>query len=155
MQKILITYGTRPLAQRLAKQFSAKFEVVFASSEEVPSFLQANYLKIPTGVNPTYAHELLKLSLDKQIDYILPLGESEINSLAESKLLFEEYDIIPLVPNQSDLPVYFTIENPPSQVEIHIYLQGKGLDVEQKLHLPATGLLMVSDDQEELALVTI
>ena len=59
-----------------------KFEILFSTSEEVPSFLASNYLKIPTGVNPTYAHEILKLSLDRQVDHVLPLGISEIQTIS-------------------------------------------------------------------------
>lgn len=155
MQKILITYGTRPLAQRVANLLKNKYEVLFASSEEVPSFLRNTYPQIPTGVNPTFAHEILKYCLDNQIDYILPLGYSELESLAESKLLFEEYDIQPLVPNLADLPLYFVIENPGSEVPIRVYSKGQSLTDEQSLSLPATGLLLLSDNQEELAIITV
>lgn len=155
MQKLLITYGTRPLAQRLAKQWKDKFELHYATSEEVPSFLQATYPQIPTGVNPTFAHELLKLCLDQQIDFVLPLGESEINALAEAKQLFEEYDITAIVPAMDNLPLYFILDNPSSELMPHLYVKGKSLDGAADLKLPATGLLLVSDNQEELALITV
>ena len=155
MKKILITYGTRPLAQRISKLICDKFEISFASSEEVPSFLQSQYSKIPTAVNPTFAHELLKLGLDKQIDYILPLGVFEITNLADSKILFEEYGIIVLSPDKEFLDEIFILENPSPSVELQIYNQGISLDSSQELSKPISGLISLSDDGESFALCSI
>jgi len=79
MKKILITFGTRPLAMRIAKRLGADFEILYASSEDIPELLLASgkYAKIPKGLLPTFAHEILKLSLDQQVDYVLPLGGFE------------------------------------------------------------------------------
>jgi len=155
MQKLLITFGTRPLAQRIAKLIQSQYDVKFASSEEVPSFLAANYSKIPTGINPTFAHELLKLCLDKQIDYLLPLGLSEVQSLSETKLLFEEYGIHVLSPDKSDLEDIFVLENPASTIELLICEKGKSIHSDKTLEFEVSGLLTVSDDGNDVALCTV
>ncbi|MBV2226219.1 MULTISPECIES: hypothetical protein [Sphingobacterium] len=155
MQKLLITFGTRPLAQRLSKMLNNQFEVIFATSEEVPSFLEANFKKIPTAANPTYAHELLKLCLDKEVNYLLPLGLNEINVLAESKILFEEYGIQLLSPSKEALTELYVLENPPSVVELLLVLDGKSLISDRQLESEVSGLFTISDDGDDLALCTI
>ena len=155
MQKLLITFGTRPLAQRLSKLLQNKFEILFATSEDVPSFLSLNYAKIPTGVNPTYAHELLKLSLDRQIDYVLPLGQTEIGSIVEAKILFEEYGIQLLCPEKAMFQQVFVLENPNSSIELTLLLNGRSLNGEMDFKESVSGLFAISDRGDEIALCTI
>lgn len=155
MQKLLITFGTRPLAQRLYKILAPHFQIIFATSEEVPTFLAANYQKIPTGVNPTFAHEALKLCLDNQIDCILPLGLSEIQSLSSANVLFEEYGIHILAPNQENLNELFVLENPSSSVDLILCQDGKSLISDKDLGIKISGLFALADEGEDLALCTI
>ncbi|WP_409149998.1 hypothetical protein [Sphingobacterium sp. BS-2] len=155
MQKLIITFGTRPLAQRLSKMLNQQLEVLFATSEEVPSFLEANFKKIPTAANPTFAHELLKLCLDKEVNYLLPLGLNEINFLAESKVLFEEYGIQLLAPDKDTLAELFVLENPPSAVELVLVHEGKSLNSDRQLDMEVSGLFTVSDEGDDIALCTI
>ncbi|WP_400262380.1 hypothetical protein ACFX5U_02150 [Sphingobacterium sp. SG20118] len=157
-KRILITFGTRGLGQRIAKLLGDKFDIFFASSEEIPSLLigSGKYFKVPTGLMPTYAHEILKISLDNQIDYILPLGGFEFEPLAEAKVLFEEYGIKVIVPAQDVLQDYFIIENPPKDLSLTILVNGKSLI--DDFSTPDTrldGLFVVSDSGDDFALCAV
>ncbi|MCL7988136.1 hypothetical protein M8998_09330 [Sphingobacterium sp. lm-10] len=101
MPTILLTYGTRPIAQRIAKALSPHHSIVLASNEEIPTVLSNTYKSIPNPANPVFAHEILKLCLDKNIDLVLPLGVAEIEVLSASIILFEEYGITILRPSIS------------------------------------------------------
>lgn len=155
MDTILITYGTRPFAQRLAKQLSSTFNCHFASSEPFPDILlKSNYRKIPTGPNPTFAHELLKLALDEGYQYILPLGKMELQPLHEARILLEEYGIFVLLPEELDnCPL---IENPPSALDVRIVKQGLDLlSGEQLTPIYFSGATLLSDAGDEPALCIV
>ncbi|GHE23701.1 hypothetical protein [Sphingobacterium griseoflavum] len=149
MQKLLITYGTRPFAQRLGRMLSTRFSCHYASSEPFPELLlKGDYRKIPTGANPTFAHELLKLSLDEGYSYVLPLGKMELQVLHETRMLFEEYGVAVLLPDQ--LTTRLLVENPPSAVEVRIIHQGFDLLGEGRIADPSfSGVAMLSDEEDE------
>ncbi|MGB3066455.1 hypothetical protein [Sphingobacterium thalpophilum] len=157
MKKILITFGTRPLAMRVAKRLAQDFEILYASSEEIPELLlkSGKYFRIPKGLQPTFAHELLKLSLDKQVDYVLPLGGFELESLAEAKTLFDEYQISLLVPDKDKLADIPLMENPPA--ELPYVLLNKGEDLFAAGHYEQTldGLFVTSDSGQDYALACV
>jgi hypothetical protein len=157
MKKILITFGTRPLAMRIAKKLSNRFEVLYASSEEIPELLlkSGNYVSIPKGLLPTFAHELLKLSLDQQVDYVLPLGGFELEPLAEAKVLFEEYQISVLVPDKDILEAFPIIENPPADLPYVLLSKGADLLGAGGYGNTLDGLLVSSDSEEDFALVCV
>jgi len=157
MKKILITFGTRPLAMRIAKKLAGKFEVLYASSEEIPELLlkSGNYESIPKGLLPTFAHELLKLSLDQQVDYVLPLGVFELEPLAEAKVLFEEYQIAVLVPDKDMLGTFPIIENPPAELPYILLSKGNNLLEDDVAENTLDGLLVRSDSEEDFALVCV
>ena len=149
-KRILITFGTRGLGQRIAKLLGDEFEIFFASSEEIPSLLlnSGKYFKLPAGLMPTYAHEVLKISLDHQIDYVLPL--------AVAKILFEEYDIKVIVPTQDVLQDYYVIENPPKELSLALLVDGKSLiDDFTTEHPGLDGLFVVSDSGDDFALCAV
>lgn len=155
MEKIIITFGTRPLAQRLSNLLQDTYEVLFATSEDLPSFLGSRYGKIPTGLNPTFAHELLKLGLDQEANYILPLGLAEIQTLSDSKILFEEYGIQVLCPDRNDLETLFVLENPNAQLGMHLLNKGESLLGEPIPETVLTGLFAADDDGDSVALITV
>ncbi|MEI2275053.1 hypothetical protein OHD16_23180 [Sphingobacterium sp. ML3W] len=157
MKKILITFGTRPLAMRIARKLSDSFEVLYASSEEIPELLlkSGNYAVIPKGWLPTFAHEVLKLSLDQQVDYVLPLGGFELEPLAEAKVLFDEYQISVLVPDKDILETFSIIENPPADLPYVLLSKGNNLLGEEIYENTLDGLLVTSDSAEEFALVCV
>ncbi|MFD2968127.1 hypothetical protein [Sphingobacterium bambusae] len=149
MHKLLITYGTRPFAQRIGKVLAAAFECHYASSESFPELLlKGNFRKIPTGANPTFAHELLKLALDEDYRYVLPLGKMELQVLHETRVLFEEYGISLLLPDE--LLGVRLLENPPSTADIHIL--NRGVDMltnETMAEPPVSGAVVLSDEGDE------
>jgi len=155
MQNLLITFGTRALAQRLSNLLKNEFIIHFATSEEVPVFLNSKFTPIPIGSNPTYAHELLKICLDQHIQVLLPIGLSEIKALAEAKVLFEEYNIQVLTPSLGELAELFVLTNPATSVAIHVAYQGQCLDVKKGLNTSLSGVLAVSDDAEDFALCVV
>lgn len=157
MKKILITFGTRPLAMRIAKRLGADFEIVYASSEDIPQLLLASgkYAKIPKGLLPTFAHEVLKLSLDQQVDYVLPLGGFELEPLAAAKVLFEEYQISVLVPDKDLLETIPIMENPPAELPYKLLSKGNNLLDSTTFERSLDGLFVASDSGEDLALICV
>jgi hypothetical protein len=157
MKKILITFGTRPLAMRIAKRLGADFEILYASSEDIPELLLASgkYAKIPKGLLPTFAHEILKLSLDQEVDYVLPLGGFELEPLATAKVLFEEYQISVLVPDKHLLETIPVMENPPADLSYKLLSKGNNLLDSTRFERPLDGLFAVSDSGEDLALICV
>lgn len=157
MKKILITFGTRPLAMRIAKRLGSDFEVIYASSEDIPELLlkSGNYAKIPKGLLPTFAHEVLKLSLDRQVNYVLPLGGFELEPLSEAKVLFEEYQISVLVPDKDLLETIPVMENPPADLPYKLLVNGRSLLDSTILERSLDGLFVTSDSGEDLALICV
>ncbi|QQT24232.1 hypothetical protein [Sphingobacterium spiritivorum] len=157
-EKLLITYGTRGLAQRIARLIESKISVQLASSEEVPGILVSSgkVLQIPAGGQSTYAHEVLKVSLDQDISYILPLGKEEINVLAEAQILFEEYGIRLLLPAKELLSDIFVLEDPDKDMAINILLNGKDLLTEEQIRTSnLSGAFVLADSEDEQALCLV
>ncbi|MFD2600331.1 hypothetical protein ACFSQ3_15360 [Sphingobacterium corticis] len=125
MAKLLLTYGTRPITQRIANLLTDKHEVVLATYEEIPSVLVKKFKSIPNAANPVFAHEMLKLCLDQGVDYLLPLGLSEIETLKASTLLFEEYGIQILIPSLKENQAF--TNQIPSNTPIDILKDGQSL----------------------------
>ncbi|MBE8713311.1 hypothetical protein [Sphingobacterium hungaricum] len=156
MKKILVTYGTRPLAQRVKQILQNQFDVYFATCEEIPSILTKSYSGIPTGANPTFAHEVLKLALDLGINYILPLGKQELLPFAEAKILFEEYDIELLVPSKERLEDLFILENPNKEMNLDVFIDGRSIIQSRTIDFADfSGLGLVSDDEDDVVLCVV
>ncbi|MGJ1195364.1 hypothetical protein ACR777_01020 [Sphingobacterium spiritivorum] len=157
-EKLLITYGTRGLAQRIARLMENRISVQLASSEDIPGILvtSGKVIQIPAGGQSTYAHEVLKVSLDQDISYILPLGKDEVSVLAEAEVLFEEYGIRLLLPGKELMPDIFVLENPDKDMAINILLDGKDLlSGEQIRNNGLSGAFVLSDSGEEQALCLV
>jgi len=142
---------------RIAKKLGADFEILYASSEEIPELLlkSGNYAPIPKGLLPTFAHEVLKLSLDQQIDYVLPLGGFELEALSEAKVLFEEYQISVLVPDKDLLDTIPIMENPPADLSYILLSKSKNLFDSATYEKSLDGLFVASDSGEDLALICV
>ncbi|WP_166335427.1 hypothetical protein [Sphingobacterium chungjuense] len=125
MSTILLTYGTRPIAQRIIKLLNTKHQLILATNEEIPSVLSHAYKSIPNPANPVFAHEMLKICLDQSIDLVLPLGESEIAVLGPSTILFEEYGISILLPSMN--PQLEIAKQVPSETPLQVVQNGKSL----------------------------
>lgn len=104
MENVLITSGISAFTQRVAKLFAEK-NVVFADSKPIPTpFLNTGkYVAIPSPDKSSYVHEVLKVCLDLSINKVLPLGKDEHLPLAKSRVLFEEYGIVILLPDLENL----------------------------------------------------
>ncbi|MES2063864.1 MAG: hypothetical protein V4456_18220 [Bacteroidota bacterium] len=88
--KILITSATSAQAHKL-KNSLVNDEVVLGDFTELPAFM--GILKLPNPASDTYAHEMLTLALDNNIDAIYLLNTQEAAVLLLSELLFKEYNI--------------------------------------------------------------
>ena len=153
MKTILITYGTRPFAQRLGRMLSSHYHLAYASSEPFPEILQKqHYHRIPTGSNPTFAHEVLKLCLDKGCQMLLPLGKIELEPLQEARVLFEEYGISVLMPE--DVTSCFFVEDPSG--DVRILQAGKDVLTDKVVcesHFSGAGILSDSGEDPILCLI--
>ncbi|MDP9080142.1 MAG: hypothetical protein M3O71_22170 [Bacteroidota bacterium] len=92
--KILITAATSAEAHKLKNQLSAD-DIILGDYLELPAFMlkNADMVKLPNPASPSYTHEMLTLSLDKEVNKIYALRDEERTLLEESKQLFNEYGI--------------------------------------------------------------
>lgn len=149
----MITSATHSLGLRVAKLLESKFDVILATSDDLPSFMQANYLEIPKGVSPTFAHEMLKLALDLSCAYILPLQLPEIESLAESLQLFEEYGIKVICPVKNQLGDLEILPNPGKELPLSIVSENVDLIHDKIVQIEINGLGVISDSEMDFFLV--
>lgn len=155
MQKILITQGVNSLAFRIKNILSNSFIVTLASSSEVPSVLKDSYLNIPKVESSSFQHEMLKLAIDNEIDYILPLHIKEISLLSQSLVLFEEYGIKVLVPVPSQLAELPYMNSLPKELDLVLLDQGVDLISAKNVGVSITGLGVLSDSGDEFILMTV
>ena len=103
--KILITASVIAQAYKLKHLLNKEATFIYADQIDMPAFIGKEnlFLRIPEGNSASFAHELLTLCLDQQIDYVFPLRKNEILALAEARQLFEEYQIKVVVPAKPDL----------------------------------------------------
>lgn len=92
--RILITAASSAEAYRLKKQLGAD-DVILGDYMDLPAFMlkNANMIKLPNPASMSYTHEMLTLSLDKEINAIYVLREVEASLLNEALQLFNEYGI--------------------------------------------------------------
>jgi len=100
----LITAATTTQAHKL-KNGLEHDEVILGDYEDLPQFMlkNAGIVKLPSPGSAAYAHEMLTLCLDKQIDKIYVLKEEEHIQLAAAKQLFAEFGILMLSDNGHEL----------------------------------------------------
>src|SRR5690606_18818654 len=93
--RVLITQGTRPFAQRVGKLLQMEQSVQFGTAEEIPDVLlqTSKYIRLPAADIPAFEHEMLRTCLDNGIDVLIPLGETEVYLLSMVLALFAEYGI--------------------------------------------------------------
>ena len=102
--KVLITGGKSALALKMLKAF-AKHQVVLADYGEMPN--SSRFISLGEKNEDIIAHNLLNNCLDEGVDMILPLHTFEISATAKAKVLFNEFNIEVLLPNDGDLNTYF------------------------------------------------
>lgn len=155
MQNLLITFGSTSLGQRVGHLAEGRFHVIFATSDPVPSFMENRFQHIPKGTDPTFAHELLRLCLDHDIRFLLPLGWSEIQSLVETKQLFEEYGIQVCCPDREQIADVLVMECPPARADVRLFADGLAVIGEQHEDSALSGLFAFSDSGDHAALCVV
>jgi hypothetical protein len=90
----LITAANSAEAQKLKNKLNST-DTILGDYLELPAFMlkTANMITLPNPKSVSYAHEMLTLCLDKQIDTIYALREEEREVLNTTKQLFTEYGI--------------------------------------------------------------
>lgn len=109
--KILITGGNNAKALKLMKAFPNHF-VLLADYGDVPEIAAENYAFKSLGDlnKDSIAHILLNFAITEAIDCIIPLHAGEVDALAKSSVLFDEYGIQILTPPADDLDAYISNE---------------------------------------------
>lgn len=89
----------------------AQHHVILADYGDMPNFSSTAFKFISLGEKneDTIAHTLLNNCLNEEIDLILPLHRFEIIAMAKAKVLFSEFNIEVLLP-ENDLPVYLDVK---------------------------------------------
>ena len=90
----LITAANSAESQRLKNKLNSN-GIILGDYLELPAFMlkSANMISLPNPQSIAYAHEMLTLCLDRDIDTIYPLRDAEQVLLDQSELLFLEYGI--------------------------------------------------------------
>lgn len=124
--KLLITGGTALAPLKLLKAFE-QYEIILADYGEVPMLNSKAYQMMSLGTKneEIVAHNLLSTCLDRGITTVLPLRAFEIVALAKSKVLFGEFDIQVLLPDDEDLKLYFHENHHPKLNDWAVYESGK------------------------------
>ena len=86
----LITAASSAQAHQLKNKLN-QTNVILGDYEEFPAFMQL--IKLPNPASTSYAHQMLALCLDKDIDTAYALRDEEQRPLNEAKQLFSEYGI--------------------------------------------------------------
>lgn len=102
--KILITGGKSVQSLKLVNTF-AEDNIVLADYGDMPSIPSARYYFISLGErnDEIIAHNLLNHCLNEGVDAVLPLHEFEIADITKSKVLFEEFNIKVLMPENDQI----------------------------------------------------
>lgn len=157
--KVLITQGMRPFAQRVAKLLPVTYTLLFGSAEDVPNILidNGNFVRIPHANTPIFIHEVIKKCLDREISVVIPLGVEELYPLAKGRPLFSEYGIEIWVPDVNVLANLSVVENPPKQLTLIVLAEGRSIPDgnADKRFEGLSGVFTPSDSDDELALCCI
>lgn len=153
MKSILITGGTTALALKLKMLLKNNFTVILGASGEIPLVLADNYLVTPNDSSISFAHEMLKLSLDHGLHYILPLFKEEIEQLSKNHSLFTEYGITILVPNTETLKSLCYIQEIDKSLSLLLLENGYDHLQQTTTDLKITGLGVRSDMLHQFTLV--
>jgi hypothetical protein len=89
----LITGAATSMAYK-AKNSLGTENIILGDYAELPKTMLSNtMIQLPNPASPSYAHQMLALCLDKEIDHIYPLKKEEQSLLSSTKQLFAEYGI--------------------------------------------------------------
>lgn len=90
----LITAATSAQAHRLKNSLPTEW-VILGDYLALPAFMlkDADMIKLPNPASLSYAHEMLTLCLDRNINKIYVLKADELTLLNEATQLFNEFGI--------------------------------------------------------------
>jgi len=102
--KILITAGKSVQALKLLAAYPTD-TIVLADYGEVPLFPSEKYTFLSLGErnDDITAHNLLSHCLNEGVDAIVPLYDFELAEVIKSKILFEEFNIHVLTPDDTQV----------------------------------------------------
>lgn len=156
MSKVLITAGTSALAIKLKNKLQSNFDVYLGEElSAIPSVLAKNYIVTPSASSQSYAHSIIKIALDYNIEIILPLKVEEIKKLSLSITLFEEYGIRVLAPSSVQLAEIDILQNPDKRINISLVENGIDLFTNDEINTGINGLVAISNAHEDVALITL
>ena len=94
----LITGAATSMAYKLKNSLGTE-NIIMGDFAELPSTMLSNtMIQLPNPASPSYAHQMLALCLDREIDHIYSLNEQEVTQLATAAQLFKEF-VITITPN--------------------------------------------------------
>lgn len=155
MKNILITAGTTSLAFKVKNILSDNFHVSLGTKEEIPSIIKNQYITLAKESSNSYINELLKIALDNNINYLLPLSSSEAIVLSQNKVLFEEYDITILIPEFNELNNIQSTNNPDKTLNLSLLDKGFDLISQKQSYVKTSGLGIISDSENDFILVIL
>ncbi len=94
---VLITAGLSQEAHRLQRNLNLS-DAIFAD-EEMPVIPGKKWITISSYQSFSFAHEMLKICLDHDIDVVYPLKKGEVIELSGSRQLFSEFNIRLMIPS--------------------------------------------------------
>lgn len=145
---ILITAAATAQAYHLQRLLNTDDSIYLADYEELPQVVLkgTKFLKIPSGNSPSFAHLLLTVCLDNDIEKVFPLRSEEVIALAEARQLFDEYGIKLMVPDKSEISSL-----------LNKGLKGKIIikDDKDQDDLPDRGVFLKDDLSSEFQLFTV
>ena len=90
---MLITGAATSKAYKIKNSLGTE-NIILGDYAELPSTLLSKMMiQLPNPASASYAHQMLALCLDNEIDHIYPLKKEEEIQLATAKQLFTEYGI--------------------------------------------------------------
>jgi hypothetical protein len=94
----LITAANSAQAYRLKNELNST-EIILGDYLTLPGFMLASskMIKLPNPTSLSYAHEMLALCLDHQINKIYALRQEEQEALKTAEQLFKEYGIVLII----------------------------------------------------------
>ena len=92
--KTLVTAATSASAHQLKSKLNSA-DVILGDYLDLPAFMlkSGGMIKLPSPEVDTYAHQMLTLCLDNDIDTVYLLTQQEADILLLSQQLFKEYNI--------------------------------------------------------------
>jgi hypothetical protein len=157
--KIIITGGKSAQSLKVLKAF-VHDQVLLADYGEAPAFSSGQYTFISLGEknDAVIAHNLLSTCLDHEADYLLPLHPSEIEAVASSLTLFEEFNIHVLLPAAGVLPLYYKHDGTKSNYWA-VYDKGElvytSAPWSPEQEQPLNGVFYITAEEDTVTLFTI